>query len=82
MTDRFMSGWGQARAKTNKLVISCNSMDEALTVAANAERRSEMKYINITARRPYYNKKDYLVSWHGREQDDYQSWFTPQPQWN
>jgi hypothetical protein len=74
MTDKFMSGWGQARNKTNKLVISCNTMEEALIVEENARNSSEMKYVNICTTKPRYGS-DKLVSWHGREQDDYSSWF-------
>lgn len=81
MTDKFMSGWGHARGKINKLVISCNTFDEALIVSANAERRAEMKYVNITAEKPYYNKDRYFVSYHGRDQGDYESWFNDQPDW-
>lgn len=29
MTDKFMSGWGMAEGKLNKLVISCNTAEEA-----------------------------------------------------
>lgn len=80
MTDKFMSGWGRARGKTNKLVISCNTYDEAETVAANARNRSEMKYVNICENKPRYDDR-YFVSWHGREQDDYESWFSIQHDW-
>ena len=75
MTDKFMSGWGEARGKINKLVITCNTYDEALIVADNAEAREEMKYVNIRYTKPYYTSSRYYVSWHGKEQDDYQSWF-------
>ena len=75
MTDKFMSGWGLARDKINKLVISCNSYAEACIVEMNASARREMKYVNICANKPYYNKRTHFVSWHGRDQDDYKSWF-------
>ena len=73
MTDRFMSGWGQAEGKINKLVLECDSIEDAEIVAGYAHRRSEMKYINIHTRRPYYNPKLYKVSWHGKP--DYSSWY-------
>lgn len=76
MTDKFMSGWGRADGKINKLVISCNTFTEAEIVADNARRRGEMIYVNITERKPYYNKDRYFTSYHGREQGDYESWFT------
>ena len=73
MTDKFMSGWGKAKGTTNKLVISCNTYDEALIVAQNARSRPEMKYINIRDTKPYY--PNYCVSRHGITEDDYESWF-------
>ena len=78
MTDKFMSDWGMAKGKINKLVISCDTYDEAITVANNAERRDEMKYINITSKKPYYNPNRYHVSWHGRTEGDYESWVDAQ----
>jgi hypothetical protein len=45
MTDKFMSGWGQAAGKVNKLVIEASSYDEAAVVAANAKSRGEMKNV-------------------------------------
>ena len=75
MTDKFMSGWGPARNKTNKLVITCDSYDDALIVADNASRRPEMKYINITSNKPRYNSERYHVSSHGKP--DYERWFIP-----
>lgn len=75
MTDKFMSGWGKAKGVTNKLVITCNTMDEALIVEQNAKNRSEMIYINIRTTKPYYNPSRHFVSWHGRDKGDYESWF-------
>ena len=77
MTDKFMSGWGHAMNKINKLVITCDNYDEAVIVADNANNRSEMKYINITSRKPYYNPRYYYVSVHGHTIGDYKSWFIP-----
>lgn len=59
MTDRVMSGWGEAKGKINKLIISCYTYDEALIVAQNAKNRSEMKYINIRNAKPYYSSKSH-----------------------
>ena len=50
-------------------------MDEAIIVEENALARSEMKYVNICINKPSYGP-DKEVSWHGREQGDYKSWFT------
>ncbi len=62
MTDKFMSGWGHAQGKTNKLIIECNTVDEAEQIERAARRRSEMKYVNICARRPRYGAH-VLESW-------------------
>lgn len=71
MTDRSMSGWGAAKGKTNKLVIECWTMAEALIVEQNAQNRSEMKHINIRWTKPNYTHAH--VSWHNKT--DYSSWF-------
>ena len=75
MTDKFMSGWGMAKNKINKLVLSCNTYEEALIAERHAKNRDEMRYVNICVNKPRYNDRDYFVSWHGREQGDYDSWF-------
>ena len=61
MTDKFMSGWGEAKGKTNKLVFVCETYEQAQTVAENAENRSEMRYVNICTEKPCYNSKQYLT---------------------
>ena len=54
MTDKFMSGWGHAQNRTNKLIIECNTIDEAAQIERAAHKRPEMKYVNICVRRPRY----------------------------
>ena len=73
MTDKFMSGWGHANGKINKLVIECDSWEEARIVAENAEDRAEMKYISMTDTKPYYNKARYHTSYHAKP--EYKTWF-------
>jgi len=63
MTDKFMGGWGMAQGKTNKLVIGCDTYDQAKRIARNAKLRNEMKYVNITSRKPYYNSRSVYVSY-------------------
>jgi len=62
MTDRFMSGWGHALGKTNKFVVECKTLFEAKTIALNARRRKEMKYVRIVYCMPKYSDQRYLVS--------------------
>ena len=54
MTDKFMSGWGMAKGRINKLVFVCESYDDALRVESYASSRGEMKNINIKTTKPYY----------------------------
>ena len=75
MTDSVLSGWGRAKNKINKLVIECDSYEEAEIVSYNAESRSEMKYINIAMKKPSYSAKRYLTSYH--DKSDYAEWFIP-----
>ena len=62
MTDKFMSGWGLAEGKTNKLIIECENWEQAQTIERNAQKRSEMKYINICANKPRY-RSNVRESW-------------------
>jgi len=62
MTDKFMSGWGYAQGKINKLVIECENFSQAEQIETAAKRRSEMKYVNICSKKPSYNSNSYLVS--------------------
>ena len=63
MTDKFMSGWGEATNKINKFIIVCDNLEQAKTILRNAKKRTEMKYINICFNKPKYNTKQYLCSW-------------------
>ncbi len=63
MTDKFMSGWGRAEGQINKLVIECDTYDEAEKVYNNVIKRSEMKYVNICMNKPRYNSNYYLTSY-------------------
>ena len=62
MTDKFMSGWGEARNKINKFIIECDSFQQAETIEKSAKKRDEMRYVNICSNKPYYNKSRYLES--------------------
>lgn len=73
MTDRFMSNWGKAEGKINKLVIECDSAELALIVAENADCRDEMKNISIKEGCPSFKSDRYLVSYKTR--NDMPNWF-------
>ncbi len=55
MTDKFMSGWGDATGKINKLVIECENPDQAFLIEKNARKRYEMKYVNFCTTKPNRN---------------------------
>lgn len=73
MTDKFMSGWGCASGKINKLVFECDSYKEAEIVAENAGYRGDMKYININYTKPRYSGSRYLVQ--EKNKEEYPSWY-------
>jgi hypothetical protein len=62
MTDKFMSGWGKAEGKTNKLVIACDNYEQAAAIERNAHKRNEMSRINICSKKPYYRPAVVIVS--------------------
>ena len=80
MTDKFMSGWGGAKGKINKLIFECDSFDEAMTVIDNAEKRSDMNYINYRGtKKPYYNPSRYYAQ--VKTKSDYPKWYNPNAVW-
>ncbi len=81
-TDTFMSGWGKAEGLTNKLIFLCDSMDQARTVADNAEARSDQKRVKIHTKPPTYLRKtkgkDYVEGdkyVQIKTIEDYPSWY-------
>jgi hypothetical protein len=80
MTDKFMSNWGMSDNRVNKLVIECDTMEEANTVYNNACQRHEMKYVNIVYKKPYYPTYRYFTNYH--DKTDYSGWFSPHPDWH
>ena len=73
MTDKFMSGWGMAKGKVNKLVLECKDLHEAMIVEKYAHSRGDMLYINIRDTKPYYNTKYFYTSFKTKE--DYPFWY-------
>ena len=73
MTDMFMSGWGDAKGKMNKLVFVCHGYEQAKVVEDNAHNRSDMRYINISTKKPYYNKDRYYTQF--KDKEYYNNWY-------
>jgi hypothetical protein len=72
-TDKFMSGWGKAEGKINKLVFICDNYEEALIVYNNAKARSDQKNINIGQSRPRYSQSKYYTQF--KTKSMYPSWY-------
>lgn len=68
-TDTFMSGWGCAEGKINKVVIGCDTWDEVIAVKRALRERSEMKYIRDIKQTPVYSPSRYLISWYHFDAD-------------
>lgn len=62
MTDRFMSGWGQASNKTNVLVIECENAAQAEAIEKAAHDRPEMRRISLCLNKPR-SRSGVLYSW-------------------
>ena len=62
MTDKFMSGWGVSENKTNKLIIECQTLEQAEQIERVARYRDEMTYVNIRTTKPYY-RTNIVESW-------------------
>jgi hypothetical protein len=73
MTDKFMSGWGEAEGKKNVLVFECDGWPEAFTVKENAINRGDMQYIKIYEEKPRYNPRTHLVQ--EKTKADYPKWY-------
>ena len=73
MTDKFMSGWGMAEGKINKLIFECKDYKQAEIVRDNAQAREEMKYINIVTSKPYYNNDRYYPQ--VKTIEEYPNWY-------
>ena len=75
-TDRFMSGWGESRGLTNRLVLPCESQQEANRVADYARGRSEQKNVRICTTKPRIRPGTYTqvmdpersTAWYGRNE--------------
>jgi hypothetical protein len=62
MTDKYLSGWGVSEGKTNKLIIECETIEQAEQIERAARRRSEMRYVNIRTTKPRYGS-NVVESW-------------------
>ena len=73
MTDTFMSGWGRAENKINKLIFECDSEEEAQIVQQNATNRSDQEEIMITTCIPDFRGDEFLVQ--HKDKLEYPHWY-------
>jgi hypothetical protein len=80
--DTFMSGWGHAEGKTNKLIFLCDNEKEAEIVADNAEDRSDQRNVQIHSTPPtdlrYKKGTDYETNGKYvqiKTKKDYPTWY-------
>lgn len=64
MTDKFMSGWGMARDKTNIYCVECDTYEQAEQIEQAAQRRSEMKRIRINSNPPRSTPRNLITRKH------------------
>ena len=71
MTDKLFS---RVERTTSKVIVECDTYEEAVIVETNCLNRGDMKYVNIRSTKPYY-PDHYNEYWKTKE--DYPSWFKP-----
>lgn len=63
MIDNFMSGWGMAEGKINRLVLECCDYVEAMRVESYAKSRSETSSVSILSKKPSFPKDKYFAQY-------------------
>jgi len=67
-TDTFLSGWGEAKNKTNRLILPCANFFEARIVEQNANNRTDQKNVRICSTKPRLRPTGYLYQVMDREE--------------
>ena len=71
-TDTFMSGWGPATGRTNRLILPCESAAEAEDVAAYARSRTDTKDVKVVREKPRLAAG---TLWQVMEPEDSSAWY-------
>lgn len=83
--DTFLSGWGKAEGLLNKLIILCDTPEEAKIVAQNAKDRNDQRDVKIHSKPPtdfrttmgvMYKTNGKLVQI--KDKEDMPNWFKPE----
>ena len=72
LTDTFMSGWGEAKNLTNRLVFPCEDMDEAIGVSEYAKSRTDTADVRIRRTKPRIHDSHYVQV---MDPDDSVAWY-------
>lgn len=75
MTDKFLTGWGEAQGRKAKFIYECETYSQAEVVANNARSRGDQSHVNICIREPRYNSRFHLVQW--KTIDCSPNWYQP-----
>lgn len=70
--DTFMSGWGEARDRTNKVVLPCESRRVAEKVLEYAQGRSEMRQAKIITKKPRFTE---YIAWSLLTRETAHAWY-------
>ena len=64
MTDKALSGWGDAKNRISKIVYELPYPNLFLDkVLNNAENNNDMIHVSVCEKKPYYSAKKYNVSY-------------------
>jgi len=74
--DTFLSGWGEADGKANRLILPCQDFAEAEVVCDNARGRSDMKSVHIHTGKLSLSDFD-LSLWQVMGRESSRAWYTP-----
>ena len=74
--DTFLSGWGKAENKINRIILPCKSLDEAEVVRENARGRGDMKSIRIHSSKPQLRRRNFSV-WQVMNRKSARAWYKP-----
>jgi hypothetical protein len=74
--DTYLSEWGEAEGKANRLILPCQDFAEAEVVCNNALGRSDMKSVHIHTGKLSLSDFD-LSLWQVMDRESSTAWYTP-----
>ena len=74
--DFFLSDWGEAEGKSNRLILPCQDFAEAEVVCDNAKGRGDMKSVHIHSEKPRLRAADFSL-WQVMDRRSAKAWYKP-----